>query len=513
MAGLWETVRESARAAVFGPAPSPYIAPVTAPLDRRSAVFPYPVIPNHAPDVGAYVRAGGLVHGPGATDILRRAYEQGYDLGAVASICLFRLMTDFPQAPLTVYRVTTGDRRDPVPDHPLVRLLGRPNPAWSRTQLWSWTTYVYNAHGNAYWRKIRAGDPDTGNVIEVWPVSPERCVPVREKGSANFIDYYLHKWGASRSEEQRIAPHNMVHFKFGPSDANHMVGISRLRRVLREICTDEQAARFMLNILSNNAVIGGVAVLPPEVTLTTEQKEEMKAALQARYSGDNVGSWGVIDGGGKLETIGFDPKQLDLSVLTNQAEALICAVLGVPAQVAGIPAGLEHQTFANFDQAQESYVELTLLPQYAEHAETIDHQLLPDFSARPDESAGFDTRQMRALQEDQGALSTRVMAQWLGDLITQDQALSALGMDPIGGARGPQYYSQTQALGQTPAPDAVAQAVRAALHLERRSLGEAAFADRLLALREDVAAEYGPILARHFESTRKRVMAKVGAAS
>lgn len=513
MAGLWATIRESARAAIFGPPPSPYLSPAPAPLDRRSAVFPYPVSPNHAPDVGAYVRAGGLVHGPGATDILRRAYEQGYDLGAVASICLFRLMTDFPQAPLMVYRAKDGDKRDPVPGHALEVLVRDPNPHLNGDELLAWTCYVLNAHGNAYWEKVRAGDRVTGNVVELWPLSPAICRPVREKGSKNFIDYYLKVLGP-RKEDQIVIPlENMVHFRFGLTEANPMLGISRLRRVLRQICTDEQADEFVLRLLQNNAVIGGVAVLPPEVTMSREQKEEMKADLQARYGGGNVGSWGVIDGGGDLKTIGFDPKQLDLSPLSDQAQALICAVMGVPAQVAGIGAGLAASTYSNFEQAYESYTELTLLPLYKLVARKIRQQLLPDLTSRADEVADFDLRHLRALQEDEDALSTRVLAQWLGDLITQDQALSALGMDPIGGARGPQYYSQTQAVGQAPAPDAVAQAVRAALHLERRSMGEAAFADRLLALREDVAAEYGPILQRHFESQRRRVVAKVGAAS
>lgn len=460
MAGLWETIRESARAAVFGPAPSPMLAP--QPRVEQRALGIGTGIPNHLVagqfTTLDYVRAGGLVHGPGASDILRRAYEQGYDLGAVASICLFRLMTDFPQAPLTIYRLSAGDKRDPLPGHPLAALLHQPNAHLNGDELLAWTSYVLNAHGNAYWEKVRAGHPETGNVIELWPLSPAICWPVREKGSPNFIDYYVKKLGPSKNDEVHIPLENLVHFRFGLSDGDPRLGISRLRRVIREICTEQETSDFVLRLLKNNAIPGAVVTLPADVQMSREAKETMKADLAQRFGGENVGAFGVMDGGGTIVPLGFDPKQLDMSVLTNQAQALICAAMGVPAQVAGIPAGLEHQTFANFDQAQESYTELTLLPQYKLVARKIRQQLLPDFTSRADEVADFDLRFLRALQEDEDALSARVVQQWQADLIKRDAALSMLGKDMVGGPEGEQYYSQfvaqtgTAAIAAAPAP-------------------------------------------------------------
>lgn len=441
MAGPWETVKRAANAVFAMPPASAYLPSSIVTTERR-ALGIGTGIPNHVLGTADFVRAGGLVHGPGATEIIRRAYEQGYDLGAVASICLFRLMTDFPQAPLAVYRLATGDKRDPVPDHPLTALLHQPNAFLNGDELLGWTSYVLNAHGNAYWEKVRAGDRETGNVVELWPLSPAICWPVREKSSRQFIDYYVKKLGPSKNDEIRIPLANMVHFRFGLSDHNHMLGISRLRRVIREVCTDQETSDFVLRLLKNNAIPGLVVALPADVQMSREAKEELKADIQNRFGGDNVGGVGVMDGGGKIESVGFDPKQLDLAPITNQAQALICAIMGVPAQVAGIPAGLEHQTFANFDQAQESYTELTLLPQYKLVARKIRQQLLPDFTARVDEVADFDLRFLRALQEDEDALSTRVVAQWQANLIRRNQALSALGKDLEVGPEGEMYYGQ-----------------------------------------------------------------------
>lgn len=441
MAGLWEVVKESARAAVFGPPASPMLAP--QPRVERRMLGVGTGIPNHAFTTSDYIRAGGLIHGPGATEALRRAWELGVDFNPVASICLFRVMTDLPQAPLRVYKSLGGNKRDVVEGHALSSLLLRPNPYMTRTLLWQHTAYSLNAHGNAYWRKIRAGNKDTGNVIQLWPLSPDRCAPVREKGSANFIDYYCHKTGPRKEDEEHIPPWNIVHLRFGIDDRNHMLGISRLRRVLREVATDDEAAEFVNRLLRNNAVMGLVVLTTPDMAMNEEGAMSVKERIADTFTGAGQGSTAVMSGAVRdVKQLGLDPKQLDIGPMVGRAEALICGVIGVPAQVAGIPIGLEHSTYSNFEQAYESYTELTLLPQYPEIAETLDTQLLPDFSADPRESTAFDVDQLRALQEDMDATSVRVVAQWEADLITRDQALSALGKDPLGGAEGEMYFSQ-----------------------------------------------------------------------
>lgn len=348
MAGLWDTIREGTRAAIYGPPPSPMLAP--QPRVEARALGIGSGIPNHAiaaPFTSAdYLRAGGLIHGPGATEALRRAWELGVDFNPVASICLFRLMTDFPQAPLRVYKSLGGNKRDVVDDHPLATLLLRPNPYMTRTMLWQHTTYALNAHGNAYWRKIRAGNADTGNVIQLWPLSPDRCGPVREKGSANFIDYYCNKTGPSKADEEEIAPWNIVHFRFGVDDRNHMLGISRLRRVLREVCTDDESAEFVNRLLRNNAVMGLVVLTTPDSAMDADGAAAVKQRIADTFTGDGQGGTAVLSGAVRdVRQLGLDPKSMDIGPMVGRAEALICGVIGVPAQVAGIPIGLEHSTY------------------------------------------------------------------------------------------------------------------------------------------------------------------------
>lgn len=446
MAGVLDTIRSAARAVFAIPPASAYLPAEIVPVERRA--LGYPVIPNYALTTSDHIRAGGLIHGPGATEALRRAWELGDDANSLVAICLFRLATDFPQAPLRVYRVSQGDRYDPQPRHALTRVLARPNEYMSGSQLWWWTTYVKNVHGNAYWRKIRAGDAETGNVIELWPMSPTRCWPVREKGSRNFIDYYCYKHGPSKSDEEAIPIANVVHHKTGLDDRDHRLGMSRLRKVLTEVATDEQVSRMMIRLLNNSGIPGVAVFTTPDSQMDAAGAQAVKESIATAFTGDKLGSPAVFSGSVKdAKQFGFDPKSLDLAPLSGLSETRICGIFGIPPQVAGTRVGLSASTFSNYQQAYESYMDLTILPQWQEAADTINMQLLPDFTGATDEVAQFDTSEVRALQEDEDAKAKRIAMLWQADMLTLEQALSELGYDLPQGGRGGLYYSEIRGTG------------------------------------------------------------------
>jgi phage portal protein BeeE len=132
------------------------------------------------PDINAAIRLGTLVHGPGATEMTYRAWHHE-DLNSAVFACLSTIGTAFPEAPAKVYIESAPGQRDEQPEHPLKQLLDHPNPFISREELWSYTQFCKHIGGNAYWRKIRAGSSGSGNVIQLWPISPTRIQPVTTK--------------------------------------------------------------------------------------------------------------------------------------------------------------------------------------------------------------------------------------------------------------------------------------------------------------------------------------------
>lgn len=367
-----------------------------------------------------------LVSGPGATDILNA--QRGGDGNSAVYACLTLIATALAEPPLKPYRVKAGERIE-LDDQPVSDLLARPNPHMTFRTLLGYLSNCEHIDGNAYWRKLRAGNELTGNVVEVWPISPCRIEPKTQSGSGDFISYYRYYKRPGQYED--IDPANIVHFRMGLDDRDHRLGSGPLKRLAREISSDEQATRYADRLLANFAVAGLSLEFDKETgAITKTDADEMKARIASAYGGDNVGAISVLSPGAKLVSHGFSPEQMDLRVLHQVPEERIAAVLGVPAAVVGLGAGLEHSIYNNVRQAEEHFTERKLGSMWADIADTLNLQLLPDFTSDRSIRLEFDTSDVRALSEDQDALAARLKILVEAGILDVDEARAEIGREP-----------------------------------------------------------------------------------
>ena len=283
--------------------------------------------------------------------------------------------------------------------------------------------------GNAYWRKLRSGTTGTGNVVELWPISPRRIVPTTEQGSAAFVDYYRYWYSGSQYVD--LPPADVVHFRYGLDDTDHRLGCSPLRRLVREISSDDQATRYADRLLANLAISGlSLEFDKDSPPIDQATADELKARVNAAYGGDNVGSTAVLSPGAKLNALGFSPEQLDMKTLHRVPEERISAVLGVPAIVAGLGAGLDRSTFSNVREAREMFTEAKLIPLWRHIAGEITLQLVPDFTSDAAIVVDFDTDEVRALADDQNAEAARLKILVEAGIISTDEARAEIGYEP-----------------------------------------------------------------------------------
>jgi HK97 family phage portal protein len=343
--------------------------------------------------------------------------------------CLQAIAVAVAEPPLRVYRVAPGERIEQERT-PLGDLLDRPNPHMTTDVLLSYTAVSLHVEGNAYWRKLRAGNPETGNVVELWPISPSRMEPVTRNGSGDFISFYRYTSASGRVED--IPTENVVHFRYGIDDDDHRVGLAPLKRLLREISSDQQATRYADRLLANLAINGLALSFDKEAApIDQATADQLKARIQAAYGGDNVGSAAVLSPGAKLDALGFSPEQMDLKVLHRVPEERISAVLGVPAIVAGLGAGLDRSTYSNFSEAREAFTETKLLPLWRGLAGTLQLQLVRDFTSDRAVVVDFDTDEVRALAADLGAQAARLQGLVASGILTTDEARAELGYEPL----------------------------------------------------------------------------------
>jgi HK97 family phage portal protein len=389
--------------------------------ERKSALtdpsLPGPLVVNGTPSFWTPTSAISLVT-PAAADGNSAVFA-----------CLQAIAVAVAEPPLRVYRVAPGERIEQERT-PLGDLLDRPNPHMTTDVLLSYTAVSLHVEGNAYWRKLRAGNPESGNVVELWPISPSRMEPVTRNGSGDFISFYRYTSATGRVED--IPTENVVHFRYGIDDDDHRVGLAPLKRLLREISSDQQATRYADRLLANLAINGLALSFDKEAApIDQATADQLKARIQAAYGGDNVGSAAVLSPGAKLDALGFSPEQMDLKVLHRVPEERISAVLGVPAIVAGLGAGLDRSTYSNFSEAREAFTETKLLPLWRGLAGTLQLQLVRDFTSDRAIVVDFDTDEVRALATDLGAQATRLQGLVASGILTTDEARAELGYEPL----------------------------------------------------------------------------------
>lgn len=451
-------------------------------------------------DVGAAIRAGTLVHGPGATDILNEAWGTGRDGNSAVFACLMALSLAYVEPPLKAFLTADDGQKGWLRDSALQRLLDDPNPAHDALELWFWTQWARHLDGNAYLRKIRSGNPETGNVVELWPISPTLIRPWNAKDSRQFVDAYKYQYAPGKYEY--ISPGNIIHLRIGIDDRDHRMGLSPLKRLLREISSDEEATRFQEALTRNFGIPGMIVEVPQGANLDKDQAIALKQRMQTEFGSDNRGNVGVLTAGAKVATVGFSPEQMDLKALHDVPETRIAAVMGIPPIMAGLGVGLEQsQNYASSRQIAENFTERKLVPMWRMDASKLNKHLLPEFTADRRISIEHDLSDVRSLQEDTDALFKRldigVQGGWLrpGEARSEtgfpdDPELDALWLAERRGAPQPALPPGSKAI-------------------ELKALDPDRYPELMRAIADLAEPSFTEDLARYFDGARKRAKRKV----
>ena len=375
-----------------------------------------------------WTRIETLVHGPGADR------KNADDENSAVFSCLMAIALSYPEPPLQVVR-KAGGKVTALPDSPLQLLLDQPTPnnELSIDEIRFWTAWAKHVDGNAYWLKIRSGNALTGNVIQVWPISPTLIAPVTIKGSGDFISYYRYQKAPNVFE--LIPVQNIIHFRLGLDDRDMRKGLAPLKALVRQISTDQQADIFVDTLLRNYAVPGLVVIPKSGVSLEETQADMITERLRSKFGSNNRGNIAVMSEETEVKQFGFSPQDMDLSILHRIPEERISAVIGVPAIVAGLGAGLDRSTYANFKEAREMYTESKLVPQWRMDATKITSGLREDFTNDRRVKVTHDLTEVRAFQEDEDAKYKRLSSA-VGQnrpFMLRNEARADVGLDPIDG--------------------------------------------------------------------------------
>lgn len=361
--------------------------------------------------------------------------EMGDGLGNSAVVaCVNVLATSFAESPLKVYQKTENGKQE-VKNHPMEILMSRPNEFISGAVLSHYLVTSLSAHGDAFLLKVKN---NKGEVVQLIPLMPS-YVKVRGNQKELITHYEYHAVQQNNSlnpDFVELPRENVVHIRQGMDPDDHRRGFSPLRSVMRELAGDEAAGQFAVALLHNMAV-PGVILSPKDDSMGGPSREEADAIAQAfknKFSGANRGAPMIMTGAMDVDVLSFTPEQMNLKALRRLPEERVSSVLGVPAILAGLGAGLDAATYNNTKELREFFTEQKMIPMWSAVAAELTHQLLhTDFeNGDYNYSASYDLDMVRALSTDRQDLVKSMNSAVQGGFVTIGEARSSLGLDADG---------------------------------------------------------------------------------
>lgn len=304
---------------------------------------------------------------------------------------------NFPEAPIQILRLTPDG---PVAVAPaatgpgaMLRLLERPNPFYAGPVQWAATIIDYMV-ADAYWFKVRN---ESGRVVELWWL-PAWMVEPRwdESDPTAFIDWYQYTVDGRRF---RLEVADVVHFRNGIDPLNPRKGLGRMGSLFRELFTDNEAAALTASLMRNLGVPG--VIIAPANTNQGPMRlkpDEIKAKFDDTFGGDGRGGTMVLTRPTEVKILSWSPEQMNLRELRRIPEERAAAVIGIPAGVAGLGAGLDRNTFSNYGEANVAAYTQGVIPLQRNIAAELEVQLLDDFANLEDGyDVVFDWTQVKAM--------------------------------------------------------------------------------------------------------------------
>ncbi|HEX5776298.1 MAG TPA: phage portal protein [Caulobacteraceae bacterium] len=330
-----------------------------------------------------------------------RDYEclarEGFAKNPVAYRCIRMIAEAAASAPLVVFH--EGRR---VADHPLQRLLDRPNPEQGGPDLMEAFFGALQTAGNGYLEAAGLEQPG-----ELYALRPDRMKVV--PGRQGWPEAYDYSVGGRSVRLGRDADGwlPVLHLKlFHPADDHY--GFSPLEAAAFAIDVHNASGAWNKALLDNAARPSGALVYTSRETgdrLTEEQFDRLKTELsEAHVGATNAGRPLLLEGGLDWRPMSLSPADMDFIEGKHAAAREIALAFGVPPQLLGVPGD---NTYANYREANGAFWRQTVVPLAERAARAMTAWLGVKF---PGARVGVDLDAVPALSAEREALWARLEA-------------------------------------------------------------------------------------------------------
>lgn len=286
--------------------------------------------------------------------------REGYARNAIAYRCVRLIAEAAASAPMQV-----GPH-----DHPLARLLARPNPEQTGVELLEAFYGHLQVAGNAYLEAASIGEDAPS---ELYVLRPDRMSVV--PGADGWPVGWEHRVGSNVRRFERDPISNdapILHLKlFNPTDDHY--GLSPMEAAAFSIDIHNAGGAWNKALIDNAARPSGALVFTGvggADRLSEEQFQRLKSELEDMHVGAaNAGRPMLLEGGLEWRPMSLSPSDMDFTEARHSAARDIALAFGVPPMLLGIPGD---NTYSNYREANLAFWRQTALPLTQKAARAIE---------------------------------------------------------------------------------------------------------------------------------------------
>lgn len=365
---------------------------------------------------GLYLMTGGRPQfTPAKFDQLAK---KGFEQNVTVFACVSQIASSAAGVPWKVYRRNRKDGSASwVPDHPLQKLMDRPNPTQGQGQLIEAMTAFTVLAGNSYLKRVGPDNPNRPP-IELWGMRPDRVQVV--PGRDQLVAAYRYKVGQVQQDFDAALVFHQKTF----SATSDWYGLAPLTVAARAVDADNAAQAWNVALLQNSARPSGFLVA--KGNLEDTQFDRLKAQIDEQFQGTkNAGRPGLLEGDMSWIQVAMNARDMDWLSGRKLSRQEICQAFQVPPELVG---DKEHATYSNYQEARRSFYEETILPYLDRLRDGLNRWLTPLYG--DDLFLDYDRDQIEALSEDRDKLWTRIGG---AKFLTINEQRAMVKLEPIDG--------------------------------------------------------------------------------
>ena len=291
-----------------------------------------------------------------------------------------RIATKVASVEWNLYRGATAEANaadeDPaaiVKRHAALSVWNNPNPHYTRTELVETTQQHFELSGEQILINVRPKGMSQGPPIELWPIRPDRMIPI--PSVSEFIAGWIYV-GADGREKVRLTTDEVMRVK-RPNPTDPYRGLGPIGSLILDIEGEQAAAEWNAAFFRNGAEPGGIIEVPE--LMEDKEFEKMQEHWNSQHKGVRNAHRVAVVEVGQWKDRRYTMRDMQFEQLRRFSRETIRTAWTFPKPMLG---DVEDVNRANADAGIAIFAEGLLIPRLNRWRTLLNADFLPQFGAK-----------------------------------------------------------------------------------------------------------------------------------